>query len=257
MRWGAWSFPTMLARHSTGEVPQWQNLRMSMTMPESEQKPAASGTRAVDRALALLAIVADQGPITLTEAAREASLSVSTAMRLLRTLESWQFVSRNSDAQYGVGGRIVEIGAQAISQDRLYELSGQVLTELTTRTQETSYLGVSASDGTVVYLRQVESPRSIRHVGWVGKKVPIEGTSIGVVLSGQTPPAGYASNPAQSDDAVAFTAPVIISGEIVGALSVLVPSFRLSEGDHEHVGSTVRHHADKLSDLLMGRNAAD
>ena len=228
-----------------------------MTTRESEQKPAASSTRAVDRALALLAIVADRGPISLTEAAREATLSVSTAMRLLRTLESWHFVSRNSDAQYEVGRRIVEIGAQAISQDRLYELSGQVLTDLTAETQETSYLGVSASDGMVVYLRQVESPRSIRHVGWVGKKVPVEGTSIGVALSGQTPPAGYASNPAQSDDAVAFTAPVIISGEIVGALSVLVPSFRLSDGDDERVGGTVRRHADRLSDLLMGRSSAD
>ena len=144
-----------------------------MTRPESAQKPAPSNTRAVDRALALLAIVADHAPISLTEAAREADLSVSTAMRLLRTLESWHFVSRNGDAHYEVGQRIVEIGAQAISQERLYQLSGPVLNDLTAETEETSYLGVPASDGMVIYLKQVESPRDIRHVGWVGKKVPV------------------------------------------------------------------------------------
>jgi len=228
-----------------------------MTTPKSEPKPVPSSTRAVDRALALLAIVADHGPISLTEAAREANLSISTAMRLLRTLESWHFVSRNGDAHYEVGRRMVEIGAQAISQERLYELSGQVLTDLTAETQETSYLGVPASDGMVIYLKQVESPRSIRHVGWVGRKVPIEGTSIGVALSGKTPPEGYASNPAQSDDAVAFTAPVIVSGEIVGALSVLVPRFRLTDADGERVGYTVKRHADRLSDLLMGRSSTN
>lgn len=51
--------------------------------------------------------------------------------------------------------------------------------------------------------------------------------------------------------------PVTVSGEIVGALSVLVPRFRLSESDNERVGSIVKRHADRLSDLLMGRPPAN
>lgn len=82
-------------------------------------------------------IVADHGPISLTEVACETSLSFSTAMCLLRTLESWHFVSRSNDALYEVGRRMVEISAQAISQERLYELSGHVLADLTAETPET------------------------------------------------------------------------------------------------------------------------
>lgn len=211
-------------------------------------------TRTVDRALALVAIVADRGPITLTEAATEGYLSVSTAMRLLRTLESWQFVARNENGQYLVGRRMIEIGAQALSQERLYDLAGDVLADLTAETLETSYLGVPASDGTVIYLRQVESPRPVRHVGWVGRKVSFEGTAIGVVLSGKTPAIGYATNPAQaSDDAVAFAAPVVVAEEVAGALSVVVPRFRLSEEVSVRIGSMVKQHAERLAAQLLGR----
>jgi DNA-binding transcriptional ArsR family regulator len=50
-------------------------------------------TRTLDRGLALLELLADRREATLTELAREADLSPSTALRLLETLRARGFVA--------------------------------------------------------------------------------------------------------------------------------------------------------------------
>ena len=70
----------------------------SQLRPETRTRlvePGHGATRTVERALALLSEVCAGEAVTLTECARHTGLPASTALRLLRTLESVGFVSRD------------------------------------------------------------------------------------------------------------------------------------------------------------------
>ena len=55
---------------------------------------AESSTRTVERALDLLAVICDAHGLTLSESSRAVDLAPSTALRLLRTLETRGFVHK-------------------------------------------------------------------------------------------------------------------------------------------------------------------
>ena len=87
-----------------------------------------TGTRTVERALTLLAAVAEEGG-TLTQLARAAELSPSTASRLLATLAGQELVRRDEYGRYGPGTRLRQLAAVALRSDPVYELAGPHLLE--------------------------------------------------------------------------------------------------------------------------------
>ena len=78
---------------------------------------AEPSTRTVERALALLATICERGGANLADSARDCDLAPSTALRLLRTLETTGFVSREeAGGTYRPGARLIQLGAQALVQ---------------------------------------------------------------------------------------------------------------------------------------------
>src|SRR4051812_26617197 len=108
----------------------------------SETASSAS-TRTVDRALALLAEVCAEESISLSECARRAGLPPSTALRLLRTLESSGFVERDSDGWFGAGPRLIQLGASAIGRQTLIKLAEPALNRIVEATGESAYLSIA------------------------------------------------------------------------------------------------------------------
>ena len=96
---------------------------------------AASGsTRTVERALALLAEVCAEESLTLSECARRVHLPTSTALRLLRTLESSGFVARSADGSFHAGIRVIQLGAAALGRQSLVRLAEPGLQRIVERT---------------------------------------------------------------------------------------------------------------------------
>ncbi|MBG6083892.1 IclR family transcriptional regulator [Zhihengliuella flava] len=216
---------------------------------------AESGTRTVDRALALLGAVCDAGSLSLAEAARQTGLSASTALRLLRTLESSGFVRKQDDAGYLPGMRIVQLGAQALSHESLVSLAAGPLRRLVAETGESAYLSVPASgalaDQHSIYIAMEEGTHSVRHASWVGRSIPLGGTAVGAVLRGQTPSAGYVVvDRGVEKDVTAIAAPVVVGdgdeARIVAALSVVVPTYRITEELTGQIGAAVAAEAAHL-----------
>jgi DNA-binding IclR family transcriptional regulator len=215
---------------------------------------AVGSTRAVDRALLLLAAVTD-GPdgSTLTELARETGLAASTASRLLATLDRRGFVRRSPDGRYHAGTRLVQIAAATLRQERIYELAGPHLHELARETGETANLGVPIDDDRVLYLRQVASPQVVHTAIWTGRTIPAQGTAIGSALRGLARDSGWISmrdafEPDVSAAAAAVRGP---DGDIVGALSIIAPTYRTSDEDLASFGRALARHANALS-LALG-----
>ncbi len=216
-----------------------------------------TSTRTVERALALLGVVCDGGAVSLTDASREAGLSTSTALRLLRTMEASGFVRKDDDG-YRPGMRIVQLGAQALSNESLVPLAAESMKRLVAQTGESAYLNVPASGGPDsghgIYIAVQEGTHSVRHTSWVGRSIELRGTAAGQVLHGQTPPAGYVvvSNGVEPD-VTAVAAPVLVGGQVIAALSVVAPSYRISDDEAHRIGALV---AAEAQTILSTRPAA-
>ena len=224
-------------------------------LKRKEKAVADTSTRTVERALLLLGTVCDRGSVTLADAARDAGLSASTALRLLRTLEGTGFVRRDDDG-YRPGMRVVQLGAQALSHESLVSLAEGALERLVDTTGESAYLNVPSHDGHGIYLSVREGTHSVRHTSWVGRSIPLEDSAAGAVLSGQTPAEGYVvvSNGIEPD-VTAIAAPVLSGDQVVAALSVVVPSYRITDDGARRIGRQVATEAAGILTAPQGTNA--
>jgi DNA-binding IclR family transcriptional regulator len=212
---------------------------------------AEAGTRTVERALTLLTAVAEQGG-SLTQLARAADLSPSTASRLLATLAGRGLVRRDEHGHYHAGPRLRALAAASLRQDPLHELAGPHLSALAAETGETANLAVAADHRRVVYLRQVASPRLVQTAAWAGRTIPRRGTALGAALRGEVGDGGWiALSGAVEPEVTSIAAPVFgAGGEIAAALSVLAPTYRVTARRVQECGRAVARHAGELSHEL-------
>ncbi|WFR66124.1 helix-turn-helix domain-containing protein [Curtobacterium flaccumfaciens] len=157
----------------------------------TEQSTGGQGMRTIDRALVLLGLVCDADGITLTEAARRADLSASTALRLLRALEHREFVRRDDDGAFTAGPHLVQLGAAALSNTALVAQTRDAMRRVAQGTTESCYLSVFGVGDTAMHLAIAEGTQSIRHVGWVGRTIPLTDTAVGRVLLDDVGEDGY------------------------------------------------------------------
>lgn len=76
----------------------------------SEERISAHvGVAALERGLALLCVLDVVEGLSLSEAARRATLNKTTAFRLMRSLERNGFVARGEDDRYRLGERLKQL----------------------------------------------------------------------------------------------------------------------------------------------------
>jgi IclR family transcriptional regulator, acetate operon repressor len=204
--------------------------------------PEKSPVRAVQRAFDLLGLLAAAGQqATLSELARDSSLPVSTVARLLAALEHSGFVRRDSESRYGPGTRLLQVGLASLRSLSVYDLAEPHLRRLSEQSGETANLAVRADAANAVYLRQVISPQSIHHAAWLGRMLALKKAAVGAVLLGETPASGYVARRDTLDVGVtAIAGPVYgAAGEIVAALSITGPTYRIDDRDAARYGALV------------------
>lgn len=217
-------------------------------------------SRSAERVLSLLDTVVTGGATGLTEAAGATGIPVSTALRHLRVLTARGYLVRDDLGRYSVGPSFVRIALAAFQSGpyaRLTAAAQPALQRLARATEESAYLAVR--DGSeAVYIATVESHRAIRHVGWVGKSVPVEGTAVGKALTSEVTnlgqrPVPFFNKGAIEPDVTAVVAPIHGSPGIVGALSVLGPAERLVGERLDLTAEAVVDAAQKTSLALFPR----
>jgi urocanate hydratase len=209
---------------------------------------ALTSTRTVERALALLAEVCAAGPVALSECARRARVPTSTALRLLRTMEALDFLSRDADGRFGTGPRVLQIGAQAFGSHGLVMTTRPSLERVVKVTGESTYLSVRGPAGSALNIDAVEGTHSIRHTTWAGRTVPMAGTAVGAALSGDVGPAGYvALRSAEEPDVTSIAAPIRRPGGIAGAITVVGPAYRIDDSRLRSYGEVVSQEAAAVS----------
>lgn len=220
--------------------------------PPAAAPPSAAGsTRAVERALALLAEICQHDVTTLAEAARRTRLAPSTALRLLRTLQHTGFVSHGADGSWRPGAQAIALGATVVGRESLVRLAEPALQHIVEATGETAYLIVRGHGGSAVYVGMVEGTRSVRHTSWVGRSIDVRGLAVGRALAGDVPVGGYlAERDVIEPDVTAVAAPIPRPGGIAGALNLLGPTYRIDEALMHEYGRIVAREAAAVGRLL-------
>src|SRR5690606_33717648 len=169
--------------------------------------------------------------LTMKEISEDTGLPSSTTARLIQTLVGEGYLRKCDNGAYAPGSRLIEIAASISGAASLTEIVRPHLEKLRAETGETVCFAIKASETEAVYLDQCDSLQSVRHVRWVGERVPLENTAIGAALTGQCAP-GEAKIALKTyeKDVSAVAAPIHNgSGKIVGAINITGPSYRLTE----------------------------
>jgi urocanate hydratase len=210
-----------------------------------------ASTRTVERALGLLAEVCTHPPLSLTEAARRAGLPPSTALRLLRTLESTGFVTRDPGGAFRPGARVLQLGAAALGRQSLVQLAQPALARIVERTGESTYLVVRGTGNTALYLAMAEGTHPVRHTSWVGRAIELADLAVGAALDGTVPACGYlAQRDRIEPDITAIAAPVRRPGGVAAAINLLGPTYRIDEQTSHAYGRIVAAEAAAIGALL-------
>ena len=152
---------------------------------------ARSDRAAVDKAISLLVAFGAQAAtgVGVSELARRAALSKSTAFRVLGLLERNGVVEKVGK-EYRLGVRLHELGRSvyAPEHDRIRDELIPFVTELYEATHETVHL--AALHGTdVVYLAKLYGHRQVDAPSRIGGRVPAFATAVGKALLAHDPDA--------------------------------------------------------------------
>ncbi|MDQ0510385.1 IclR family transcriptional regulator [Ancylobacter amanitiformis] len=146
--------------------------------------------QSLDRAIALLEVLARSDGLTLSEVARAAELPTSTVHRLLTTLERRGLVGHDaSTGQWMVGLGLFRVGSAYLRIRKLPEIGRVLLRELSHGVDET--VNLSLIDGPhLICVAQVESHAAVRAFFRIGGDLPIHASGGGkAILAAMNPEA--------------------------------------------------------------------
>ncbi len=161
-----------------------------------EDIPGASGAsgssgsgpvQSVDRAVAILEILARDGEAGVTEVARELDVHKSTASRLLAALDRRELVTQDTArGKFRLGVGIVRLAGAASRKLDVVQESRPVCRALAQEVGETVNLAI-LSGRDALYLDQVAGPAALSPHNWAGQRIPLHATSDGKVLLAYLP----------------------------------------------------------------------
>jgi DNA-binding IclR family transcriptional regulator len=163
-----------------------------------EDASGSGPVQSVDRAVAILEILARDGEAGVTEVARELGVHKSTASRLLAALDRRELVSQDAArGRFRLGAGLVRLAGAASQKLDLVQESRPVSRALAQEVGETVNLAI-LSDRDALYLDQVAGPAALSPHNWAGQRIPLHATSDGKVLLAYRPAAEIADHLAPS-----------------------------------------------------------
>lgn len=241
--------------------------------------------QSVDRALAILDLLARRGEAGVTEIAAELDVHKSTAFRLVGALESRQLVEQVSDrGKYRLGFGIIRLAGATTATLDLPRQGQAVCERLAAELDETVNLAV-LDTGAATNITQCYGSAAVTTRNWIGQRTPLHATSSGKVLLAWaeenvleaaldtlerytpntitsrskllaeldlTRERGWAATNEELEIGLnAVAAPIRGSGgAVVAAVSVSGPAYRLTVDSFPSITEKLRSGADEISNRI-------
>lgn len=241
--------------------------------------------QSVDRAVRLMGLVGERGAMGVSELARALGIHKTTASRLAATLAHHGLLERDDHDRYRLGIALVYLAGEVMSALDVVTVSRPVVQELAETTRGTVNVAVVHA-GAAVCVDQASGSSSVVNVSWIGRRTPLHCTSNGKVLLAAMEPAeldrvlarpleartphsitdpdalraelehcrnrGYATQIEELEEGLNAVAAAIrrADGQVVAALSIAGPSFRLRPIDLPRLGDVAIAGAEAISRRL-------
>ena len=242
--------------------------------------------QSVDRAAAILEILARDGEAGVTDIARELGVHKSTASRLLAALDRRELVAQDAArGRFRLGVGLLRLAGAAGRGLDLTQESRPVCRALAQEVGETVNLAI-LSGRDALYLDQVAGPAALSPHNWAGQRIPLHATSDGKILLAYLPAAeilehlvpplerftehtvtalpefarllaqtrerGYATAVDELEDGLTAVAAAVrdAEGTVIASVSASGPSFRLPAGRIPELAGAVQRAAAEISRRL-------
>lgn len=257
---------------------------------EASRRPeggaAAPTLHTVEKAIKVLeCVVTAQGAVGVTEIAREVGINASTVYRILSTFKSHGFVTQDRNNRYFAGNGLLKLIGPVLARLEPRKAARPVMERLAKETGESVNLMVPDGDYGV-YVDSVQGSRSIRMVVDIGMRERLHCSSVGKAILAFLPQSvferlasagfpkltpntitdadllaahlklvrerGYAIDDEEGEEGTRCVGAPIFdgAGEIVGAISVAGPAFRMSMSKLETYAPIVKAAATEISQRL-------
>jgi DNA-binding IclR family transcriptional regulator len=205
--------------------------------------PRADGLE-LEHGIAVLELFrAGGGGLSVDDIVARSSLSREMVGRILTALAGFGLVVPSSDGTFALGRRLLGLASGVGWVEGLQLAARPVLTRLRDQSGETASLLLEDS-GQALYLDQVESRFELRCRGWVGRRVPLEGTSVGAAFADPARPHIVADAVEMGVTAIACA----VGGlQPPVGLNIIGPSWRLEERGLDELASLVQAAAHGLA----------
>jgi IclR family acetate operon transcriptional repressor len=263
---------------------------MSATEPETTGSGDAKGASVIVNAIAVLrSFTADEPLLGVTEIANRVGLHKSTVSRILATFEQEHLVERDAETRrFRLGLGLIAVAGPLLAELEERRVAYPVLRELSEQTGETSALMVWSGDESIC-VEQIASHHQIKHTTPLGARYnDALSASVQVFLARESEARvrsllssgaisypgldessldaylvrlkddvrrGWAINYGETSiDEVGLAAPVYDHrGEVVAAVLIPAPRFRVSQERLQALGESCAAAAGKVTARLGGR----
>ena len=238
------------------------------------------------RVLSVLELVANNTltQYTLSELSGLLDIPPSTLLPIVHTLRDRQYLNFDERNQtYTLGLRIFELGSM-IQETDFYSNVVEIMRNVVEGCGETCHFGM-LSEGDVLYIAKVDSPKAIRMYSMTGRRLPAYSTALGKALLRDHSPEqlrhtypdglksltpntitdfealyrqlqeiraqGFAYENEESNENIRCVAvPLCVNGKVSAAMSVSIPVFRYSEELREKAEQVLRDAAPVVERFL-------
>jgi len=213
--------------------------------------------QSVVKAIDLLEALAQDGAsLTVPALAKKLEINRNKAFRLLATLEDKGLVEQNTESgTFHLGMQAIEMAQHILKSDNLIRMAHPILVDLARKLDEAVYITVMNNDE-VLFLDMVDSFQQIKAIDLTGRRFPFFTNAAGKVIKsvssidlfGRNSKRSGIPNPEELEveldeirrrgvavdfnglgDGICAVAVVVrdYAGKVVGALTLLAPSFRM------------------------------
>ena len=178
--------PAEVLRSAITEAPKAQTHAHAFDDAEERQR---GGVQSIERAFAILEEVArNRDGIGLAELSKRVGLHNSTTFHLVRTMVGLGYIRQLRESKrYRIGRPLFALAASALDEVEMVSMATPVLQELSLATGESSHFAVRMNDAVVVMAR-TPGPSAFQLTDRVGVVRPAYCTALGkVMLAGLSP----------------------------------------------------------------------
>jgi DNA-binding IclR family transcriptional regulator len=243
--------------------------------------------RTVQRAIQILELIAERGPLGVSEIGRALHVPKSSAHNILETLVGRRLLDKEAERNlYHLGGKLIELGNRAQQNLAIQRVARPYLRALNEELDDTVHLTILDHDE-VLYIDCIESRRPLRMHSVIGVRAPLYCTAVGKAIMAHLPPSdvdrivktqgfaaftastittrraldeelertrrrGYAVDNMEHEDLLRCVGAAVRdhTGVVIGAISVSGPSQRITGREAARIAPRVMAAASSISQGL-------